>query len=550
MKLIKNIAVAFGLCLGTASYAADGPLVLSNTFSYSREPSVTNNTYWGSGVTVGNYGRQLVNYSADGLSSTSYSGSYVPDLKPKASNVAHDTDGYVEQVWPLPDGSVLFATSIFDSDYTHTYNYLYKLKPLTNSVGNNAPAYDNKQAVLNMGERDNGSRADIRALHHRSILVATINGATVLFYGEYNISAQAPVALWKSTDMGDTWSKAIEWNTVDHQTRHIHGVVQNPYNGWIYILFGDDDPESAIVAWDGVSPMPPDNTPLDQISNYSGWKSIVGSQRVRSGDVVFTPPPNGKLVWIPDVDILNPGENLYGQRANYDLTGLESTGIVPFMDGISPLIGARSPSGNIYWGSFRTAELAPTEQKIHIWKSIDSGLNWTLASKANLYNDWTSVANDLYVRLNNGVDELSITARDMEFASGGAYVGSANVFQNSIQPPVAVSDKYSATANTSATQTVKVAATNGVGVNDQPLGIAGRTFSVVNAITRTGGTGTGSITLNFMNTGAFSYTLKAPTSANTTTKRQVAKRGTYRFSYIMTLNGVSTLPTTVVITVN
>jgi hypothetical protein len=653
MKLIQNIAALLGCCLMAASYAENGPLTFSGTFPYSREPSLSNNTYWGTSLTEGSYGRQLVNFipGVSGESAISYPESFIPNLRPKGSDVAFGVDGYVEKQWPLSEGSVLYTTQIGG------YNYLFKLKyhPATDtySVGNNPPAFDNKQAVMNMGERNgSGPQADIRVLHQRSVLVATIDKGTAtehteLFYGEYNISKAQPwVALWKSTNMGDTWSKVIEWNTVGHQTRHIHGVVQNPYNGWVYILLGDADSEAGIVAWDGKSAPPPDNTPISQMGNYPGWKSISGSQRVRGGDLIFTPPPpdgNGKCIWIPDVDVLNAGEILYGQRANYDLTGLEATSPVPFINGIPAIIGARSPNGNIYWSSFRISTAA--ERKLHIWKSTDSGLNWALAAKADVYTDWTSVPQNLYVRYSaatasSGTDYLYLTGRDLEFVNGGAKRGSTVVFNNPIdnaQPlPVtspdmltmlpgqtkevritdndtnvagstvlivtpagngvmnatspgvyaytpnpgfagedsftyalqntagtsnvskvtiyvnaAQNDSYSAIANSSRTQTISVSATNGVGKNDLPAGVVGRTFAVVNGIRRISGTGNALITLSFNNNdGSFSYTLTAPSSANSSSKRRNSKLGTYQFSYSMTLNGVTTPSATATITVN
>jgi hypothetical protein len=448
------------------------------------------------------------------------------------------------------------------------------------------------------------------------------------------------VALWKSTDMGDTWDKVIEWNTVGHQTRHIHSIVQNPYTGWIYILFGDTGVEAAIVAWDGKSAAPPNNTPLDKMGTYPGWKSIAGSPRVRTGDLIFTPPPNGKCVWIPDVDALKPGEKLFGQRANYDLTGLEATGEVPYVNHIPPIIGVRSNTGNIYWASYHD-ELA-AEKKVHIWKSTDSGLKWSLVTKLDIYTDWTAVPQNLRVQGQvlqaQTIDVLTINGRVLEFVANGPKVGSTARFSsktiNSENPPTAIydvlttrigtsinfnvikndknvgtskpvvigvpkqgtalpgccgtiqytpkpgfaggdrfsyklqdatttsnlavvdvyvlnasNDVYTGVADTSITQTISVPLASGVKANDRPAGIVGQTFTVTGRIKRTGGSGKGTIGLLFNANGSFSYTLTAPATAITNAQKQAAKRGTYQFSYITTLNGVSTLPATVTITV-
>jgi hypothetical protein len=590
-----------------------------------------------------NDGKQIVGFhvNKDGsVTRTPYPNSFIADLKPKGSVVPHGllTDGYVEGVWPLPDGNVLFTTDV----YPQRYNYLYKFNPKTGTVGNNPPAYDNKQAVLNMGERDSVPEADIRSLHHRSILVATLPDKTkALFYGEYNIAEKDEwVALWKSTDMGDSWDKVIEWNIAGHQTRHIHSIVQNPYTGWIYILFGDTGAEAAIVAWDGKSAAPPNNTPLDEMGTYPGWKSIANTPRVRTGDLIFTPPPNGKCVWIPDVDALKPGEKLFGQRTNYDLTGLEATGEVPYVNHIPPIIGVRSNTGNIYWASYHD-ELA-AEKKVHIWKSTDSGLKWSLVTKLDVYTDWTSVPQNLRVQGQvlqaQTTDVLTINARDLEFVAKGQKVGNTVRFSsktiNSENPPTAIydvittrigtgidfnvikndknvgtskpvvldaakqgtavpgccgtikytpkpgfaggdrfsyklqdatstsntavvdvyvlnakNDVYTGIADTTKTQTILVPVANGVKVNDRPAGIAGQTFTVTSRIKRTGGSGKGTVGLIFNANGSFSYILTAPATAITNAQKQAAKRGTYQFSYITTLNGVSTLPATATITV-
>lgn len=656
MKSIHIMTLAVGLCVITQVQATESitnlTILPENRIAdiYTPSDSVNNNFAWGTDKVNGNQASKLVRYfnAGDGEHKTAMPNSYILDLKPKGSEITHGSSlgayGFVEQVWPLPDGSVLFSTQIAPNKY----NYLYKLK--AGKVGNNAPSYSNKQAVLNMGERNNVPQSDIYALHERSVLVAKVNGATVLFYGEYNVSNQDQVALWKSTDMGDTWTKTVEWNTTTHQTRHIHGVVQNPYNGWIYILFGDGDSESAIVAWDGVSPLP-NNTALDQISTHVGWKCITGSQRVRAGDLVFTPEPNGKVVWIPDADSLKPGENLYGQRANYDLTGLEATGIVPFTQNRPAILGARSNTGNIYWASYRD-QLAP-EKKIDIWKSTDNGLSWLLATQLNTYTDWTAVPKNLTASgsvISNGVsrDLVTISSRDLEFDPAGEKYGSTvrfysvtgtpkipatssalvtkadtvtttrgvaaksvdlttndgnpladlkdsqyviikqpthgilNVYSNyidytpnsdfdgvdnftyALKNAAGISntsnvkvyvmddtdDIYTITADTAKSQTINITAAKGVARNDQPLKVSGRTFAIKRDIHRTARSGKADISLNFNTDGSFSYTMTASSYYGYSAEKiRAAKRGTYKFSYIMTLNGVSTTPTTVTITV-
>jgi hypothetical protein len=122
----------------------------------------------------------------------------------------------------------------------------------------------------------------------------------------------------------------------------------------------------------------------------------------------------------------------------------------------------------------------------------------------------------------------------------------------------AVDNLYTANANTSTNQTVNVNTANGVLTNDEPVVVAGRTATIVagslHRVDNNNGTGvsagTGTIVVAVSANGSFSYTLTAPVAANTNTLRQNAKRGTYSFTYTETLNGVTSAPATVTITVN
>jgi hypothetical protein len=107
-----------------------------------------------------------------------------------------------------------------------------------------------------------------------------------------------------------------------------------------------------------------------------------------------------------------------------------------------------------------------------------------------------------------------------------------------VHVPQARNDSYNVTANTSTSQTVNAAT---VALNGVP-NVAGRSFARQSNPVRTGGTGTGTLTITSFNTstGAFSYRLSGA---------QAAKRGTFQFTYRMSLGGVSTAPATVTIVV-
>ena len=107
-----------------------------------------------------------------------------------------------------------------------------------------------------------------------------------------------------------------------------------------------------------------------------------------------------------------------------------------------------------------------------------------------------------------------------------------------VHVPQARNDSYSVIATTSTSQTGNAAS---VAINDVP-NVTGRTFARLSNPIRTSGTGTGMMTVTSFNTstGAFSYRLNGT---------QTAKRGTFQFTYRMSLGGVNTAPATVTITV-
>jgi hypothetical protein len=129
----------------------------------------------------------------------------------------------------------------------------------------------------------------------------------------------------------------------------------------------------------------------------------------------------------------------------------------------------------------------------------------------------------------------------------------------------AVNDTRTIAANIGATQNSDASGTASLLANDQPVGQAGRTTTIASVPVRTAGTGTGTLTLScppalgapaapsaggntVCTNGAYRATL---TGVGTTgAQRQASKRGTFQFTYTETLNGVTSAPATVTITVN
>lgn len=443
MKSIKSLQLTISAILFSAGLGVAVPSYALPTLTGSSSDGLLamdkSGNFWGTNKTVGKNAQQVVKFvgKRPKIVGKAYSGSLIKTLKPKGSNSIHAVEGSIEQVWPLSDGSVLFMAGVKNK------GYLYKLNPTTNTVGNNPlQKFNNRQAVLNVGERYDPvlkkrvHSEEIRTLNQRSLVEATIKGKKVIFFTDYNVNAKAKpgglhdqATLWKSTDMGNTWSTVVEWNTNGvHLVDHIHGIRQNPYNKWIYFFTGDSGKENAIVAWDGVSKPIPNNTPLTVIglkNKYPGWRAIAGSDAVRTGDLAFT---SKKLIWLPDADYIPVGAKLHGYRANHDLSGLERTGSIVFNNVSSPIIGTQDTKGVIYWASFRSNmdgsfnPPKPSPKRVQLWASYDSGLTWKAPLSIRVFNDWTAVPQNFYIA---PWGELVLTGRGVNFEATANASGSS-----------------------------------------------------------------------------------------------------------------------------
>lgn len=148
----------------------------------------------------------------------------------------------------------------------------------------------------------------------------------------------------------------------------------------------------------------------------------------------------------------------------------------------------------------------------------------------------------------------AVAVRGQDAAGNWGALASASFTRSG----VAVADAYALTANTSTTPQQLNVASPGLLRNDTPAPAGGsRSAILVSGPVRTSGTGAGTIrvtcggatTTGVCANGSFRATFTPVTSTSGAT-RQASKRGTYQFTYSEIVNGVTSRPATVTITVN
>lgn len=341
-------------------------------------------------------------------------------------------------VWVLPNENFLFVANATASN--KWYLYLAKNASGTVTVGDNSPTLNNLRPVLEIGEKSGTHIAGVNALHKRSLCVANIAGSTVLLFGEYNVNtSRTPgstndlVRVLKSTDMGETWTTLLEWNSngTTRQVDHVHGIVQDD-QGFIYILCGDTG-KAAIFRWDGVSAAPAANSDHAVFNRTPGWAVIYGStDQFRSCDLQFF---NRFAAWLPDSNALTVTQLATRDGPFRIIPGSTYTGVA----GHDPLISLRTPHGAIWFAMFTTVGFPNSPAQYDAWFQPESdprraqrigklGNFWAAATTQKLFDIYWSTAGQIIVTAGNGGESLvsGSVGGTAVFSYGADY----SVFQN------------------------------------------------------------------------------------------------------------------------
>lgn len=269
-----------------------------------------------------------------------------------------------DAAWWLSETRFICVGRGLGADSNKCYLFVVNFNGTAWTIGNNSPAFDNKSASVNLGTWSGGQATNVSALHARS---GATDFAGKFLFGEYNISSgrvagstNDAVRVHQTTDSGATWTILLTWNTdgSTNQIRHCHGVVYNRYKKSWVILTGDD-PDSAILEWDGVSASPAANTPLWNIRQTPGWRvyrdtvPIPGASsnsgiKARAGDIHIRP---AEYFWMNDDTEANTDQPLaYAANAYGQLTPVR-TGDYIRRNGTPPLLCLETPGGGAFWFS-------------------------------------------------------------------------------------------------------------------------------------------------------------------------------------------------------
>ena len=296
------------------------------------------------------------------------------------------TSGDVTCAWWLSETRFLFVgRKLSNNKY---YLWLCDYNGGAWKVGANASTFDDTKAVLALGLYSGGQADRSGILHARSLAVKSSTEAVI---GEYNINgsrvtggANDAVRIYRTTDGGATWTAILTFNTSGNQIRHCHAVRYDPYAGNWYMIFGDD-PNSAVVRWDGSSSSPSANTPLTQagIGSVTGWEVMhdTAGYECRSGDLAIHPQ---SVHYMADNSELNTSAKYAFHIRKQRWMARTQSNQYERTNGRPPLLCCEMPNGAAFWASMRestdTGAAPETFQGYDFWFTPD-GVSFTRVAK-------------------------------------------------------------------------------------------------------------------------------------------------------------------------
>jgi hypothetical protein len=238
--------------------------------------------------------------------------------------------------------------------------------------------------VLAFGSGGGGSIQTVRMLSDRSFCEVTLSGVRTFFVAEYNVNgsrvngaANDRLSLWKSVDLGLTWTEVAYWNAdgSNNNIKHFHAIKVDPFTNRLYILAGDENVANGIISWDGVTALQ-NNTNISAMTNSAGVITVFGQQRYRACDLIFD---QNYLYYLADAPVGAPNfRDASSQtgwwrcdksltRSSFNRIGASILQRIASDATIGGLVGAQTSSGSMVWVDFSPASAVAGDTNISVY---------------------------------------------------------------------------------------------------------------------------------------------------------------------------------------
>ena len=433
--------------------------------------------------------------SAVALSPNPSSGAVPVTLTASASDVATGGSNVTSATYSVDGGAAVGMTLAGSAAPVRS---LSAVIPSGLAVGNHVIAIQSTDALGNLGAVANITLTVASAGPATSLVAATPNPNN----GAYTISSNQPVMRVTATITGSSLSNVI-----------------NAAEGFIDSTPAINTRGFPFVPVDGVWNSSVEKVSVDlPIANIAVLTAGNHTINVRGKDATGSWGSFGSVTLVID------------KTAPTLTSGSVSPSAIPFGTasvtltfGATDNVGGVGLAGVQYWFDNATPPASPATAAGNGTASISTS---TLPG-----GDHT-----LYFRARDAANNVSSAVRNVSLTVVQAVANGYNTFiQNN-------------TAGNNRVQTITVGGTGVLG-NDLPTGGTRAATPANPAVTRISGAGSAVMTVALATNGSITYTLTVPNSVTGNANIRAAKRGTYRFNYTFTRNGVASVGT-VTITVN
>jgi len=216
-----------------------------------------------------------------------------------------DSGATFTKIFTVPAQSNPWSAGRLVTVFVDSRDYLLVSAGSTNRLYRSTDGGTSFNEVLNFNKPSNDS----------VVVRMTEDASGNLYAPEYgNTPPPGGCRLWKSTDGGATWSAVSKtWSA-----RHLHAAKFNPYNGWLYVLVGENSDGSQTEYQTVWRSKDSGNTWQMIVARGSGTTTKYNSLEFIGNDVYFGQDRNGQTDTDDIVKITDDGGGSYTPVLAYD----------------------------------------------------------------------------------------------------------------------------------------------------------------------------------------------------------------------------------------